>query len=220
MSWANLQLAIGSTCRTDKWRPGKGWFASWWREGRENVWGPALPCLGLQGKKVVLWRWAHKCRLMYNAGLGVCLSSFLPCLLHHLPLTKLAGILPGGWIKKENSPKRVFLSIHPALPLYLPFLWHTLQCFFVPQTLGFLLHKTLRCKVTEYQGWVVRVVMGAKLQSSIVLFGGHTERYNKTFTVFRWRLLATCSFKRNLSGAWCFLLCATQSHVCKAKIAL
>lgn len=112
MSWASLQLAIGYTCRADKWRAGEGWFTSWWREGRGNVWGPALPCQGLQ-EKVMLWWWAHKCRLVYNAGLAVCPSSFLPCLLHHLPLTKLAGILPGGWMKKKTLPKESF-SLHSS----------------------------------------------------------------------------------------------------------
>lgn len=52
---------------------------------------------------------AHKCRFSAcNTGLGACPNNFLPYLLHRLPLLKLAEILPGVRMKKENSPQREF----------------------------------------------------------------------------------------------------------------
>lgn len=131
MCWANLQKTIGSTCKADKWRAGKG--CSLVKGGPGNVWGPALLwpacrrgrwCSGSECKRA-----ASQC-----VTLGWVRAHLAFCLLHHWPLTKLAGIVPGCWTKRENSyQKEFFLSVDIVLPLVLLFIWHILH-FFIPQT--------------------------------------------------------------------------------------
>lgn len=131
MYWANLQTAIGSTCKADKWRAGKGLGRSLVKEGKAGkCLGPCSAVAGVQEGKVVLWQCVQMCSFsVCNTWLGTRPRSFLPYLLHHWPLTKLSAVAPVGWMKREEF----FLSFDTVLPLCLPFMWHIL-CFFIPRT--------------------------------------------------------------------------------------